>query len=40
MIADDESDLAYFRGVEEIFVALRGKTLLLGPLAMSTQVIR
>lgn len=32
MIADDdESDLAYFRGVEEIFVALRGKTLLVGP---------
>jgi hypothetical protein len=32
MIADDDaSDLAYFRGVEEIFVALRGKTLLLTP---------
>ncbi len=28
---DDPSDLAYFRGVEEIFVALRGKTLLLAP---------
>jgi hypothetical protein len=32
MIADDDpSDLAYFHGVEEIFVALRGKTLLVGP---------